>query len=173
MILTGQQIIEEVKNGRITISPFQITQVTTNSYDLRLDSEFVEYLDLVLDPRVPPQTKTISIPSGESIEFSAGDFKLGSSIEIIGSDHFVPIIHAKSGIARLGLFVHVTADLIDIGFVGKTTFQLYATLPISITPNMLIAQVSFWVPDGPIDLYNGKYQHAEKPMASQISHDFL
>jgi hypothetical protein len=38
-----------------------------------------------------------------------------------------PTNSGKSGTARMGLFVHVTADLIDIGSHGVTTFQLYAT----------------------------------------------
>lgn len=37
---------------------------------------------------------------------------------------FVPIIRGKSSIARMALFVHVTADLIDIGLVNQWTFQL-------------------------------------------------
>jgi len=97
---------------------------------------------------------------------------LGHSSEIIGSKKFVPIIHAKSSIARLGLFVHVTADLIDIGSIGNITFQLYATLPIKIYPNMLIGQVSFWVPKGKINLYKGKYKNSVGPKASEIHKDF-
>lgn len=82
------------------------------------------------------------------------------------------MIHAKSGIARLGLFVHITADLIDIGSIGNTTFQLYATKNIRIYSGMLIGQVSFWVPKGKIILYEGKYQNSIGPKASQIHKDF-
>ncbi|MFQ8870135.1 MAG: dCTP deaminase domain-containing protein, partial [Varibaculum timonense] len=95
------------------------------------------------------------------------DFLLAESREYVGSDHYVPIIHAKSGTARLGLFVHVTADLIDIGSYGKITFQLYSTLPVMLRPDWLIAQVSFWVPKGDIELYDGKYNGSEGPVASR------
>jgi len=166
MILTGKQIIQEVNAGRIVIDPFCIEQVTTNAYDLRVSDLFIEYTDDILDPRKKPNTKISKIQPGGYVHFDKGSFKLGCSKEIIGSDHFVPIIHAKSGIARLGMFVHVTADLIDIGSIGKTTFQMYATLPVDIPVDTLIAQVSFWVPKGKIVLYKGKYQGSSMPMAS-------
>lgn len=97
---------------------------------------------------------------------------LTSSKEKIGSNHFVPIIHAKSGIARLGLFVHITADIIDIGYYGKTTFHLYPINDIIIYPNMRIGQVSFWKPKGIIELYKGKYQNSDFPRPSEIYKDF-
>lgn len=93
-------------------------------------------------------------------------------IEKVGSDHFVPMLHAKSGTTRKELFVHVTADLIDIGSFGKLTLQLYATLPVKIYPNMLIGQVTFWKPEGKIELYKGKYQGSNKPRISEIYKDF-
>lgn len=102
----------------------------------------------------------------------ARSFHLGASIEKVGSDYFVPMLHAKSGTARKGLFVHVTADLIDIGSFGKLTLQLYATLPVKVYPNMLIGQVTFWKPQGDIELYKGKYQGSDKPRISEIYKDF-
>jgi dCTP deaminase len=101
-----------------------------------------------------------------------GDFMLGHSQEQIGSDHYVPLIHAKSSIARLGLFVHVTADLIDIGSFGQVTFQLFATERIKLKVGMAIAQVTFWVPRGEIKLYDGKYQGSLGPRPSEVFRDF-
>ncbi len=71
----------------------------------------------------------------------------------------------------MGLFVHVTADLIDIGSFGVSTLQLYATLPVKIYPGMLIAQVSFWQPKGKITLYKGKYQNSIGPVISLCHRD--
>ena len=65
------------------------------------------------------------------------------------------------------------ADLIDIGSHGVTTFQLYATLPVRIYVDMLIAQVSFWKPLGDIELYKGKYQNSTGPQPSMTYKDFL
>ena len=132
----------------------------------------LEYIDDFIDVKKKPKYKYIEIPK-EGYLIQKGEFFLASSKEKVGSERYVPIIHAKSGIARLGLFVHVTADLIDIGSLGKVTFQLYATQNIKIYTGQKIGQVSFWKTKGEIQLYEGKYNGAEKPLPSQIYKDFI
>jgi len=171
MILTGEEIKKQINKKNIVINPFNQKNITTNSYDLTLGEEYLIYTDKILDPAKENKYKIKKIPK-KGLLLKKGNFILGHSKEIIGSKKFVPLIHAKSGIARLGLFVHITADLIDIGSIGNTTFQLYATKNIRIYPNMLIGQVSFWVPKGKIISYNGKYQNSMGPKASQIYKDF-
>ncbi|MFH1749824.1 MAG: dCTP deaminase [bacterium] len=165
MIFTGKEIEKEVDAGRIIIDPFEPSHITTNSYDLTLGDSLLRYTEKVLDPKKNNKYEEINIAK-EGMILPKGSFHLGCSVERIGSNFCVPIIHARSGMARLGLFVHVTADLIDIGSIGVTTFQLYATLPIRIYPGMKIAQVSFWQPKGEIELYKGKYQNSKSPRAS-------
>ena len=171
MILTGKKIIQEVQKNRIEISPFNKKMITTNSYDLLLGNTIIRYKSKILDPKRRPLFEEMTIPK-KGLILKAGDFVLGHSSEYLGSDFYVPIIHGKSGTARMGLFVHVTADLIDIGSHGVTTFQLYATLPVRLHAGMLIAQVSFWVPFGDIVLYKGKYQNSTGPRPSTTYKDF-
>ena len=171
MILTGNKIIEEVKSDKIEIAPFDESRITTNSYDLSLGETIIRYKTEVIDPKIETPYEEIKIPS-DGLVLNQGEFVLGHSNERIGSDFYVPLIHGKSGIARMGLFVHVTADLIDIGSHGVTTFQLYATLPVRLYPEILIAQVSFWVPFGDIVLYKGKYQNSTGPKSSMTHKDF-
>jgi dCTP deaminase len=171
MILTGNKIKKEVDHKRIIITPFFEGRITTNSYDLSLGKTIIRYKADVIDPRTPTKYEEIEIPE-DGLLLDRGDFVLGHSEERLGSDFYVPIIHGKSGTARMGLFVHVTADLIDIGSHGVSTFQLYATLPVRIYPGMLIAQVSFWKPFGDIELYKGKYQNSVGPQPSMTYKDF-
>lgn len=170
MILTGAEISKQAGLGRIRIEPFQRERCTTNSYDLALGRRLIIYREQVLDPRRRARYDEVEM-SDSGFDLAAGDFVLGESAESFGSDHYVPMIHAKSGIARLGLFVHVTADLIDLGFFGQSTLQLHATLPVRIVPGTLIAQATFWVPHGEISLYQGKYQHARGPQISRSYQD--
>lgn len=166
MILTGAEIEQEVGHGRIKISGFDPARLSTNSYDLSLGSTLLQYTDAIVDPRANNNYSTFKIDSS-GYRMQRNEFLLGESQEYVGSDHYVPIIHAKSGTARLGLFVHVTADLIDIGSYGKITFQLYSTLPVMLYAGWRIAQISFWVPEGDITLYNGKYNGSDGPVASR------
>lgn len=97
---------------------------------------------------------------------------LAATQERIGSDFVVPVIRARSSIARLGLFVHVTADLIDLGSFGQLTLQLHAVQPVRIYPGMLIGQVTFWETTGERVLYDGKYQGSRGPQPSKSHLDF-
>lgn len=171
MILSGQAITSAVREGKITLSDFAPDQINPNSYDLRLGRKLLVYADEILDPRRNNQTQIINIPD-EGMCLKGRNFYLGHSVEIVGSDHYVPIIHCKSGIARLGLFVHVTADLIDIGSKGNITFQLHPTVDVRVYPGMRLAQVSFWRVHGSIKLYDGKYQGSIGPIASRGYTDF-
>jgi len=171
MILSGKEIQKQVNKGRIILTPFNEENITTNSYDLTLGNSYIKYTGKIIDPAKENKYVVKKI-SKKGLLLKKGDFVLGHSIETLGSEHYVPIIHARSGIARVGLFVHVTSDLIDIGSIGNVTFQLYATLPIKIYPSMPIGQVSFWVPKGKIKLYKGKYQNSVGPRASEVHKDF-
>lgn len=171
MILTGPEIIVQKRRGRIWIDPFDSEMVTTNSYDLTLGGQFLTYRDEVLDVRKKPKYNMSEFSQGTTVHIPKGGFMLGHSSEKIGSDHHVPLIHARSGVARLGLFVHVTADLIDIGSYGNITFQLFAARAIDLCVGMRIAQVSFWMSEGEKELYDGKYQGSQGPVASMISQD--
>lgn len=172
MILTGPEIIAQQRRGRIRIDPFDSEMVTTNSCDLRLGGSLLTYRDEVLDVRKLPDYDITEYPPGASVHIARGAFLLGHSRECVGSDYYVPLIHARSGVARLGLFVHITADLIDIGSHGMITFQLFAAQAVDLIVGMRIAQVSFWKPEGEIKLYEGKYQGSKGPRASMIAFDF-
>ena len=171
MILTGNEIRKEYLDGNIKFSHFDKKKIGTNSYDLCLGNELIFYEEEILDVKKNNKYKTFEIPD-EGILFPQYSFCLGASSIKFGSDCYAPIIHGKSTTARMGLFVHITADLIDIGFYGSSTFQLYNLLPIKLYKGMPIGQVSFWKPQGKINLYNGKYQGSNRPMASKIYKDF-
>jgi len=172
MILTGSEIHRQVEKGRITIDPFDDRQLNPNSYNFRLGHMLKVYVNDVLDPRRPQATRDIPLDdTGHTLE--PDRIYLGHTVEVLGSDHYVPIIKGRSSSARLGLFVHVTADLIDIGSHGQSTLQLFAVQRVRVYPGMLIGQVTFWIPEGPINLYNGKYQASRGPVPSLIYRDFM
>lgn len=117
-------------------------------------------------------TTIIEIPT-EGLLLNPHSLYLGHTEEIMGSEYFVPIIRGRSSIGRLGLFINVTADLIDIGSINQWTLQLHAIQPIVVYPGMLIGQVTFWCTFGAITLYKGKYQRSKGPMESQMYKDFI
>ncbi|WP_328912504.1 MULTISPECIES: dCTP deaminase [unclassified Streptomyces] len=171
MILTGPEIHARVRSGEIEIDPFDPVLLSPNSYDFHLGTTIGWYTETHLDCARENAFGIHTIPP-EGLLLSPDRIYLAATAERIGSDHFVPIIRARSSVARLGLFVHVTADLIDIGSHSHLTLQLHAVRPVRIYPGLRIGQVTFWAVQGEIVLYDGKYQGAEQPMASQIHRDF-
>jgi dCTP deaminase len=172
MILTGHEIMREVDNGRIWISPFDPQRVQPNSYDFRLGNALRRYTSDVLDVRVDNPCEQFEITNAGYV-LQPDRLYLGHTAETMGSDTYVPIIRGRSSIARLGLFIHVTADLIDIGSRNQWTLQLHAVQPVRIYPSMLIGQVTFWCVQGQIALYQGKYQSSMGPWSSRSYLDYV
>lgn len=175
MILTGPEIEREVAANRIEITPFDPARVTPTSYDLRLGPTLLRYAVATvaqpIDPARLPTAETFAIPESGYV-MQAGDFLLGHSVETVGSDHYAALLHARSGVARMGLFVHVTSDLIHTGARGQVTFQLYATLPVRLYAGMVLGQLTFWQPRGEISLYRGKYYGQQGVGGSQLYREF-
>ena len=171
MILTGPKIMEEVKKKNITIDPFDEKYLNPNSYDFRLGDCLKTYKNKVLDTSKHNQTVTIEIPCSGFV-LKPDTLYLGHTLEKIGSNFYVPIIKGKSSIGRIGLFIYITANLIDIGFCGQFTLMMHAVQPVKIYPNMRIGQVTFWKVEGDIDLYHGKYQGSQGSKESQSYKDF-
>ena len=171
MILTGPEILRQQALGRIQIDPFRPDQINPNSYNFRLGSILKQYVNTELDARIRQQVEILEIPS-QGFVLQPDRIYLGHTEEIMGSDHYVPIIRGRSSTARIGLFVHVTADMIDIGSHNQWTLQLHAVQPLRIYAGMIIGQVTFWSIEGDITLYRGKYQGSKGPRESEVYRDF-
>ena len=165
MILTGPQIISAVGRGEIVIRPFRKRQVTPNSYDFRLGDRCCIYTARVLDPAKDNPTRRFQIPT-EGILLKPSRLYLINTEETMGSTRYVPIIRGRSSIGRLGLFIDITADLIDLGFANQLTLQLHCIQPVRVIPGMKIGQITFWKTFGRRLSYCGKYAAVASPAAS-------
>lgn len=171
MILTGSEIASRVAAGEITISPFIAANVNPNSYNFSLSPELRVYDDGVIDVKEEKPSQTITIPA-DGYVLEPRRLYLASTMEIMGSKKFVPTYAARSSVARLGMFINLSASLGDIGFIGRWTLQLFTLHRIRVYPGMRIGQMMFWHVQGRIDLYEGKYQGADGALSSQIFKDF-
>lgn len=171
MILTGNEILKNVQDKKITIAPFNESLLNPNSYNFTLGNKLMVYNNYVLDSRKDNDVREIIIPE-DGITLASGTVYLGCTREIIGSDYFVPIIRGRSSIGRLGLFINITADLIDLGSISQLTLQLNAVQPVTIYPGMQIGQVTFWTPCGKIKKYDGRYRDSKGPVPSKMYLDF-
>jgi dCTP deaminase len=143
MILSGTKIIEEYSLGNLKIDPFDYNSVNPDSYDLSLNDLVYTYEVDVIDSRNPAPAIQVPIPD-EGIILKKGKYYYAYAKESVSSDMFVPILHNKSGVARKGLFTHITADLQQIHSDGRILLQLYPINDIRVFRNQKIVQVSFW-----------------------------
>ncbi len=186
MILSDRTIHEAVAAGRITIDPFEPTNVQPSSIDIRLDRYFRVFRNhtaRVIDVKENQEdlTELVEIGGDDCFMLHPGEFVLGATAERIGlADDLVARIEGKSSLGRLGLLIHSTAGFIDPGFDGHITLELanVANLPITLYPGMKIGQVSFLHMTTPADHPYGssaagsKYQGQRGPTPSRYYENF-
>jgi dCTP deaminase len=159
MILTGEEIKSQLGKN-ILIDPFDEKQLNPNSYNLRLHDELIVYEEIVLDVRRPNRYRRHIIPP-EGFVLQPQQLYLARTIERTETHNYVPMLEGRSSIARLGLFVHASAGVGDIGFSGYWTLELVAVHPIRIYPGLPICQILYMTVQGEISEYrsSGKYQN--------------
>lgn len=165
MILTGPQIESAIELGDIIIQPFRRRQLAPNSYDFRLGDRCCVYTGEILDAAKENSTRTFTIPKS-GLVLKPDRIYLINTQETMGSKRYVPIIRGRSSVGRLGIFIDITADLIDLGSINQWTLQLHAVHPVRVYSGMLIGQVTFWRTYGRRVQYNGKYSKHQSPVAS-------
>ena len=173
MILTYYEILENIENGKIHISPFYEAMLNPNSCDYRIDNNLLEIDDIPVDPKKKTSYHKIDF-TDDGYVLSPNKTYLANTFEEIGSDFFVPSLMGKTSLGRLGLFLQITADLGNLGAKHKWTLELKAVQPLKIYPMMRIGQISFWKPYGDSEMqYSGKYDKFSTAESSEIYKEFI
>lgn len=170
MILTGEEITEAHRDGRVQIDPFTPAQVNPNSYNVRLGGRLLTYSCDVIDPHRANPTQQHDI-GDNGFQLHPGELYLGHTVESVGSRQYVPLLFGRSSVGRLGLFVEITAPIGDVGFFGQWTLMLAPIRPLRVYANMRIGQIMFFATLGPVTQYVGKYQGSSGPQASKYYWD--
>ncbi len=150
MFLSDVDIKKAVKDGLLTLTPFNPKQLQPASYDIRLGNKFItndENSTHFIDPvkKIFAKTREITLKDSEEFVLHPGVSVLGTSVEFFGSDHLLIQVGGKSSLARIGLMVHNTAGIINPGHFLHITFEIsnQNNIPIILHPDMEIAQITF------------------------------
>lgn len=167
-MLTGQMIIDEINDGNIEISDFDISRINPNSYNLTLNDTLLVYKENeILDFKKSNPTNKIIIPE-KGLVLYPGILYIGRTNEICYTDKYVPMINGRSSIGRLGINVHITAGFGDIGWRGSWTLEISVIRPVRIYPNIEFCQVCYFTPFGKTGIqYDGRYQNQIDPTPSK------
>ena len=158
MIISGKEIKKRLGND-VTIEPFHDSQLNPNSYNLRLHNELLVYTEPVIDMKRENPMRTITIPE-EGLLLEPGKLYLGRTVEFTKTDSLVPMLEGRSSLARLGLFIEVSASLGNVGTAGYWTLEIMCIQPIRIYSNVEICQIFYHTILGDFDRYKSdKYQN--------------
>ena len=167
MILTAKEISKEVKKGNIAIDPFDEKCLKPNSYIYHLSPNLIQVLD-VGDKRKKAKTKELLIKE-RGLILEPNKLYLGTTVEEIGSKKFVTSLIGRNSMAKLGMFLQITADLGQLGKAHRWTLEIKVVQRLRIYPNMEIGQVTFWDTKGEKNIGDVEfYATKNEPFPSQL-----
>lgn len=170
MIVTGPEILAEVRRGRITIDDFEPERLEPNSYAFRLAPDLLRYEQDILECYQPPAARRLSMgPAGLVLE--PGRFYLGSTMEAMGSAHYAATLYASRSASTLGLWIQFSAPLGHSGAVFPWTLEMTVAHPVRVYPGMIIGKLAFWSMQGEAEEYRGRYAGSTSAVASRLSED--
>jgi dCTP deaminase len=156
MILTDQEILENMKKGAIKVEPFLKECLGTNSYDVHLGKTLGVYVDSVLDAKKHNKVELFEIPE-EGFVLTPENFYLGVTQEYTETLKHVPFLEGKSSVGRLGIDIHATAGKGDVGFCNNWTLEISVKKPVRVYAGMPIGQLIYFEIKGEIlNPYNTK-----------------
>lgn len=139
-ILTGNEIIKQVRKGDIMISPFNENNISSNSYNYRLSNKLKRLRNRVFDLKCQDIYEEIIIKEEGTVLYP-NECYLGATLERIGSNKYVGMITGRSSIGRKFITNHITANIVEQGFFGNITLEITVQKPTRIYPNILFGQI--------------------------------
>ena len=167
MILTGNEILNEVRAGRLVIDPFDPERVEPNSYGFKLASTVIEYQAHTLDPHVEAATVRKEILR-DGLLLQPDRSYLCATSERMGSDTYAATLFANRSVSTMGVWIQASAPLGHAGAIIPWTLEILVAHPTMIYAGMLIGKIAFWRPQGEIIGYKGKYSGSRSAVESRF-----
>ncbi|MBU2634528.1 MAG: dCTP deaminase [Nanoarchaeota archaeon] len=164
MILTKKEILKEIKKGKLKITPFNKKNVGPVSVDLILGNEFRIFTHDVIDLKREDYTKVTKVVKMNQIELKPGELILGITKEkICMPDYLIGRLGGRSRYARVGLLVHMTANLVQPGVCNRQVLEIKnaSTSVFRLHSGMKICQIMFEEIKGN-ENYKGKFRDQGK-----------
>lgn len=186
MILSGEQIREYIRQGRILIEPFDERLIGPSQVDLRLGSKFrIFRATNLVDPSdrnsVEKNTELVDT-KGKPFVIRPGQLILGVTLEKVAvPNDLVASIEGRSSIARMGVFIHISSGHVNPGSGSRGPIPVTLEIlnmnpaPVKLYPGMRICQLLFYTMDRAVskgyDEIGGKYAGKLEPSGSMVFED--
>jgi len=163
--------MQEIKNGRIKIVPFDENRVGPGSIDLTLGSRFRVFerqngiCKVTEDTDFQKITKELEITCDRPLLLRPGETVLGATREkVVLTPNLCGWIEGRSRFARIGLGVHVSAGFIQPGTANRQVLEItnLGPTPLALIPGVKICQIVIERCEGRA-VYNGRFKNQNKP----------
>lgn len=168
--LTGAEIERQRERGRIVIDPFEPSALNPNSYNYTLHPSLKRLTDLVIDLKSEDNWEELEITES-GLRLEPGECYLGSTNEQLGSGWYPSLITGRSSIGRKFITNHVTAGLVDVGFLGRITLEITVTKPTVVYAHIPFGQIFWFSSMGLLRQYSGRYQAQARSTPSRLHLD--
>lgn len=152
MILCDKEILAAIRSRKIIINPPpKVEQYAPSALDLRTGSEFRRWKKQPKGAQLSFDLSNLEMSSygayteeiplhGGRFTLEPNEFVLAKTLEVVSlpySGKIAARIEGRSGCARLGLVVHMTAPTIHCGFSGTITLEMmnFGQYPLIIEPS--------------------------------------
>ncbi|MBS1266986.1 MAG: dCTP deaminase, dUMP-forming [Candidatus Woesearchaeota archaeon] len=166
-VLAKNQILKEIKKGRIKINPFSKDQVEAGSVDLHLADEFRVFnnnskiIDVKENLDVRDYSKIVRVK--DSFIIKPGQLIQGITKEHITlANNICGWLQGRSRFARMGLSVHVSANFVQPGSDNRQVLEIInlSNIKLALHPGTRFCQIVFERCDGKAE-YKGRYSSQE------------
>jgi len=168
-ILTKDEILKEMRAGKIIIEPFSEDQVGPGSVDLHLGNEFRIFKKLHEIYHVTDNSDFNEVTDLISVEnyfvLMPGESVLGITKERVTLPPYLSgWLEGRSRFARLGLMVHITASFMHPGINNHQVLELsnVSPMPLALHPGTRICQFIFEKTIGEA-VYSGIFANQDRP----------
>mgnify|MGYP001610415036 CR=1 FL=1 len=163
MILTKKEILQEIKEKHIQISPFNKNNIGPASIDLTLSDEFRVFSksqEIILSETTDSK-KITTLKKQNKIALQPGDFILAKTKEKVTlPENIAGLLSGRSRFARIGLLIDVTAFFINPGVSNHQVFEIknISHNKIILRSGLKIAQLILIRTEGKAK-YHGKFKN--------------
>lgn len=170
-VLSKDEILKNIEEGRIEINPFERDQVGPTSIDLTLGNKFRVFkkvrkiFHVKEDLKYEEVTKVVSVKNGDYLLLMPGELVHGITKEKIRlSEDLAGWIEGRSRFARIGLMIHVTAGLVQPCCDNKQVLEIsnMSPMPVALYPGTRICQIILERIEGKAK-YEGKFKDQTNP----------
>jgi dCTP deaminase len=177
-LLCDTDILHEMKEGNIKISPFNENNLQSCSYDVTLGEYYYKEKsqtgicniwnkeDVINHWKLEKASLNSNFsPDDQIILLSPGERILAHTQEFIGGlNNVTTMMKARSSMGRNGISVCLCAGFGDIGYINRYTMEItnhsrFATIPLVVGKR--IAQILFFKTNTPQKTYISKYQSTQ------------